>query len=145
MKTIFKNKLAVNTISISANNEIEKREISEAPDGLGQLPIDVLENNKEILIIAPLAGVDLDKAEVVINNDVLTIRGKREINEELFGFKRKDYFVQECYWGEFARSVILPQNADTQKIEATQKEHILYIKIPKKVNISMRIVKIKTK
>ncbi len=144
MKTIFKNKSVANTISIT-EPEIEKSEVGKTPDGFGQLPIDVLENNKEILIIAPLAGVDLDDAEVVINNDVLTIRGKREADEGLIGLKRKDYFVQECYWGEFARSVILPPNVDTQRIEATQREHILYIKIPKKINISMRIVKIKTK
>ena len=145
MKTIFKNKTATNTISISADSDFEEKEIGEAPAGFGQLPIDVLENDKEILIIAPLAGVDLDNAEVIINNDVLTIRGKREVNEDLFGFKRKDYYVQECYWGEFARSVILPPNADTQRIEATQRDHILYIKIPKRNNLQMRIVKIKSK
>ncbi len=144
MKTIFKNKSVANTISIT-EPEIEVSKASETPDGFGQLPIDVLENNKEILILAPLAGVDLDDAEVLINNDVLTIRGRREADEDLIGLKRKDYFVQECYWGEFSRSVILPPNADTQRIEATQREHILYIKIPKKINISMRIVKIKTK
>ncbi|MBN2087505.1 Hsp20/alpha crystallin family protein [Candidatus Peregrinibacteria bacterium] len=145
MKTIFKNKTEENVISLAIGNELEEKQIGEAPAGFGQLPIDVLENDKEILVIAPLAGVDLDNAEVIINNDVLTIRGRREVDEDLFGFKRKDYFVQECYWGEFSRSIILPPNADSSKIEATQKDHILYIKIPKKVEFQMRIVKIKSK
>ena len=122
-----------------------EQEPSDSPSGFGQLPIDVLENKKEILIVAPLAGVDLDQAEVVINNDVLTIRGKREMDSEEFGFKRKDYYVQECFWGEFSRSIVLPNNADTHTIEATQNKHILYIRIPKRMNLNMRIVKIKSK
>lgn len=143
MKTIFTNKQSAKVINISP--ESEERTIDDSPEGFGQLPVDVLENNKEVMIVAPLAGVDLDGAEVVINNDVLTIKGKRNMDSESYGFKRKDYFLQECFWGEFSRSVILPPNADTQNIEATEKNQILYIKIPKRMNIQMRIVKIKSK
>ena len=143
MKTIFKTKEVTRTIKIG--HEMPEQEPSDSPSGFGQLPIDVLENKKEILIVAPLAGVDLDQAEVVINNDVLTIRGKREMDSEEFGFKRKDYYVQECFWGEFSRSIVLPNNADTHTIEATQNKHILYIRIPKRMNLNMRIVKIKSK
>jgi len=144
MKTIFSTKEATNTIRISAPSMPEQRP-SDPPSGYGQLPIDVLENDNEILIVAPMAGADLEEAEVIIHNDVLTIRGKRGMEIDDFGFKRKDYFLQECFWGEFSRSVILPPNADTQTIEATQKNHILYIRIPKRFSLQMRIVKIKTK
>ena len=142
MKTIFSTKEVPRTIKIG--KETEEQMPTESPSGYGQLPVDVLENDNEILIVAPLAGVDLDQAEVVINNDVLTIRGRREMDNEEYGFKRKDYYVQECFWGEFSRSVVLPANADTNTIEATQKNHILYIRIPKRMNLQMRIVKIKS-
>ena len=132
---------------ITASKDIsamESSEISKSPEGFGQLPIDILENEKEILIITPIAGVNLDTTEVIITNDVLTIRGERQTDLSNFRFKERDYYVQECFWGRFSRSVILPPNADIEKIEASQKDHVLYIKIPKRSNIKMRIVKIKS-
>ena len=146
MKTLFINKSAVAPLRASKDFEkIQLKEPDEVPSGFGQLPIDILENQTEILIVAPLAGVDLDEAEVIINNDVLTIRGRREMDAEMIGFKKKDFFLQECFWGEFSRSVILPPNADTQMIEATQSNNILYIRIPKRNTMQMRIVKIKSR
>jgi HSP20 family protein len=143
MKTIFSAKGVPRTIKIG--KEAEYQSPADSPAGFGQLPVDVLENNKEILVIAPLAGVDLEQAEVVINKDVLTIRGKREMDGAEYGFGKKDYYIQECYWGEFSRSIILPANADINTIEAAQKNHILYIKIPKHNILQMRIVKIKSR
>ena len=125
-------------------NVHEASQLSQSPEGFGQLPIDILENEKEILVITPIAGVDLDKTEVIVTNDVLTIRGERQTDLSDFEFKKRDYYVQECFWGRFSRSVILPANVDSQKIEATQKDHVLYIRIPKKSAIQMRIVKIKS-
>lgn len=112
-------------------------------DSLGQLPVDILENDREILIMTPVAGMDLDRTEVVITNDVLTIRGTRENHAQAFGFSGKNTFRQECYWGAFSRSVLLPANVDTSLIEATQENHVLYIRIPKQRRVNMRIVKIK--
>ena len=143
MKILSKDKETTNIINIP--HESEEIQPMDTPEGYGKLPVDVLENNKEIMIIAPLSGVDLDNAEIIINNDVLTIRGKRDMDNEAYGFKRKDYYVQECFWGEFSRSIILPPNADTQNIEASEKNQILYVHIPKRMNIQMRIVKIKSK
>jgi HSP20 family protein len=134
-------------IAIPASREltigIEAEKLSESPVGTGQLPIDILENEKEILIITPIAGVDLDKTEIIVTNDVLTIRGERQTDLSEFEFKKRDYYVQECFWGRFSRSVILPTNVDGEQIEATQKDHVLYIRIPKRHRIQMRIVKIK--
>ena len=135
------------SLRIPVSNIMEKAEpskLSQSPEGFGQLPIDILENEKEILIITPIAGVDLDKTEIVVTNDVLTIRGERQTDLSQFNFKKREYYVQECFWGRFSRSVILPAHVDTSKIEATQKDYVLYVRIPKKSAITMRIVKIKT-
>ncbi len=123
---------------------LEPSTLSQSPEGFGQLPIDILENEREILIITPIAGVDLDKTEIVVTNDVLTIRGERQTDLTQFNFKKREYYAQECFWGRFSRSVILPAHVDTSKIEATQKDFVLYIRIPKKYAITMRIVKIKS-
>lgn len=132
-------------IPASKNMDVhEASQLSQSPEGFGQLPIDILENEKEILVITPIAGVNLDKTDIIITNDVLTIRGERQTDLSAFEFKKRDYYVQECFWGRFSRSVILPANVNSQKIEATQKDHVLYIRIPKKSAIQMRIVKIKS-
>ena len=136
-----------NHITIPASKVIEKTDVSnlsQSPEGFGQLPIDILENEKEILVMTPIAGVDLDQTEIIITNDVLTIRGERQTDLSGFEFKKRDYYVQECFWGRFSRSVILPANVDSNKIEAFQRDHVLYIRIPKKSAIQMRIVKIKS-
>ena len=133
--------------NIPASKKAEQKEVkklSPIKEEFGQLPIDILENEKEILIITPIAGVDLDKTEIILTNDVLTIRGERQTDLSKFSFKKNDYYAQECFWGKFSRSVILPANVDDQKIEATQKDHVLYIRIPKKSAIYMRIFKIKS-
>ncbi|MDH5597318.1 MAG: Hsp20/alpha crystallin family protein [Candidatus Peregrinibacteria bacterium] len=145
MKTPFATKVTQEkTVRIGKPVEIKEPELS-VPDSFGQLPVDVLENKTEIRVVAPLAGVEIDEVEILINNDVLTIKGKRELDSEVTELKGVDYYAQECFWGEFSRSIILPPHADTDQIEATQKNHILYIRIPKKPAISMRIVKIRKK
>lgn len=110
---------------------------------MGKLPVDILEKDHEILIQTPIAGVNLDETEIIISDDVLTIKGKRSADFEAFGYKDKDHYVRECFWGEFSRSVILPANVDANAIEATERDHVLYIRIPKKDRVSMRIIKIK--
>jgi HSP20 family protein len=146
MKTPFATKITpAKTIKIGAEAPAKESELTESPDSFGQLPVDVLENKKEIRIVAPLAGVNIDEVEIVINNDVLTIKGQRELDSEITALKGVDYYAQECFWGEFSRSIILPLHADTGQIEATQKNHILYIRIPKKPSVHMRIVKIQSK
>ena len=110
----------------------------------GQLPIDVFENNKEILIVTPIAGVNLDETEISITQDTLTINGERTFDLSPFNLKTSEAYLKECYWGKFTRSIVLPPGIDTEDIEATQKNHILYIRIPKKKGVQMRIVKIKS-
>ena len=145
MKTPFATKTTTaRTIKIGSDDPVEESNIS-SPDSFGQLPVDVLENKDEIRVIAPLAGVNIDEVEIVINNDVLTIKGQRELDDEMTQLKGADYYAQECFWGEFSRSIILPLHVDTSRIEATQKNHILYIRIPKKPSVQMRIVKIQSK
>lgn len=145
MKIPFDTKTTASKI-IKVGRETEFKESSiSTPDSFGQLPIDVLENKEEIRVIAPLAGVEIDEVEIVINNDVLTIKGQRQLDAEMATLRGADYYAQECFWGEFSRSIILPLHADASQIEATQKNHILYIRIPKRPNVQMRIVRIQSK
>jgi len=97
-------------------------------DGEGQLTIDAYQTSSDIIIKSTIAGVKPEDLEVSINNDVLTIKGERKNEEEVQG---DDYYYQECYWGSFSRSIVLPVDVLSDKIDASLKNGILTIKLPK--------------
>lgn len=94
----------------------------------GQLTIDVYQTEGEIVIKSTIAGVKPEDLDVAINNDMVTIRGERK-NEEMVG--SENYYYQECYWGSFSRSVVLPVDIIAEKAEASLKNGILTIRLPK--------------
>ncbi|QQR83075.1 Hsp20/alpha crystallin family protein [Candidatus Peregrinibacteria bacterium] len=135
-------------LSIQLNEPIikpsrfEKEPSFQSPSD-GQLPLDVYENEHDILIITPIAGVDLDQTDIIVTNDVLTIRGERRPDLSPFRFNPDtDAYLRECFWGEFSRSILLPSTILVEHIEATEKNHVLYIRLPKQKNLKMHIVKI---
>jgi HSP20 family protein len=93
----------------------------------GQLAIDVYQTKDELVIQSAIAGVKPGNLDISMEGDVITIKGRRE---KLFE-EEGNYFIQECYWGLFSREVILPVEVDPGRIEATMKEGILTIRIPK--------------
>lgn len=106
----------------------------------GQLSIDVYETDKNIVIKSTIAGVKPEDIDISLDNDMLTIRGQRKEEKEEEG---KNYLYKECYWGSFSRSVILPTEVDSKKIEAILENGILSI-VLKKVQKSKKIgVKVK--
>jgi len=106
----------------------------------GQLSVDVFQTPEEIAIVAPIAGVNPDDISITITDDVLTIKGERSNNTALL---KEDCFIQECYWGSFSRSVVLPADTDTSKVSADCENNVLVIKIPRVERIKTRIVKVK--
>jgi len=104
-------------------------------DEEGQLTIDVWQTPEEIMVQAIVGGVRLDDLDVEVTHDMVTLRGKRERQKEISG---NDY-----YWGAFSRSILLPQEVDSDEAEATMKNGLLTIKLPKldKARISKLKVK----
>ena len=99
-----------------------------AGDSEGQLTIDVYQTDNDIVIKSTIAGVKPEDLDVSINNDMVTIRGDRKNEEKVEG---ENYYYQECYWGTFSRSVILPVEVLADKAEAAMKNGILTIRLPK--------------
>ncbi len=97
-------------------------------DSEGQLTIDVYQTDDDVVIKSTIAGIKPEDLDVNINNDMVTIRGERKQDEEV---DQENYYYQECYWGTFSRSVILPVEIITEKAEATMKNGILTIRLPK--------------
>lgn len=94
----------------------------------GQLTIDVYQIKDCIIIKSIIGGVGSEDLDISVTGDMVTIKGKRINTDEV---KPDDYYYQECFWGNFSRSVILPCDIKTDEIEATMKNGILTVKLPK--------------
>ena len=94
----------------------------------GQLAVDVFQTKDTIVIKAPIAGVKPEDIDVAISEDVVTIRGDRKEESTI---EKDNYYVQECFWGSFSRSVILPTSTVAEKANASLRDGVLTIEIPK--------------
>lgn len=129
--------------------EKEKKETSprkkESEDWLaeseGQLTIDVYQTANEIVIKSTIAGVKPEDIDITMTNDMITIKGTRQKDE---GVKEEDYYYQECYWGAFSRSVILPVDVEADKARAGMKNGILTIRLPKVEKVKTKKIEITT-
>lgn len=127
----------------SSPRQIEREEsranISQE-DGEGQLTIDVYQTDNEIVIKSTIAGVKPEDLDVSISNDMITIRGERKQDEDA---PEENYYYQECYWGSFSRSVILPVDVLADKIEASMKNGILTIRMLKADNTRTKKIQVR--
>jgi HSP20 family molecular chaperone IbpA len=108
----------------------------------GQLVIDVYQTRNELIVQSAIAGVKPENLDISIEGDVMSIRGSREKPFE-DATTPGNYFVQECYWGPFSREVILPVEVDPGRVEATMKEGILTIRVPKILREKRRKISVK--
>ncbi len=105
--------------------------------GEGQLAIDVYQTAEEIIIKSIVGGVKSEELDISINNDMVVIKGVRRNPDKVAS---EDYYYQECFWGNFSRSVILPTEVDAENIKAAVKNGILTVKLPKlKKTVSKKI------
>src|SRR6185437_10816400 len=94
----------------------------------GQLAVDVYETKEKLFVKGRVAGVNKGDLDVSIADNTLTIRGTLSAgNEEGV----ENYFLQECYWGEFSRSIVLPVAVKEEEIEAVLKDGVLTISFAK--------------
>jgi HSP20 family protein len=94
----------------------------------GQLAVDVFETKEKLVVKARTAGVKRDDLDVSISDNTLSIRGTLSAGTEE---QAENYFVQECYWGEFSRSITLPVPVKEEAIEAVLKDGVLTISFTK--------------
>lgn len=106
----------------------------------GQLNIDMYQNKDNVIIKSTIAGVRPEDIDITVANDMVTIKGSRRKEENI---AQEDYFYQECYWGNFSRSVIIPVDIDSEEIEADLKDGILTVIIPKAAKAKTKKVKVK--
>lgn len=108
--------------------EDEGEEFEE--DEIWQIALDILENEREILLIAPIAWIEYEDIDLSINKTVLTIKWYREKPEEYL-LDETVIRNSECFWWKFSRNVILPENLALNKIKAYMHNNLLVVNIPK--------------
>ncbi len=94
----------------------------------GQLAVDVYETNEKLVVKARTAGVNRNELDVSIADNQLTIKGTLSSGVEE---GVENYFLQECYWGEFSRTIALPVPVKEDEIEAVLKDGVLTISFGK--------------
>jgi len=102
--------------------------LSEEKRG-AKISIDLFETERSLVVQSTIAGVQAKDLEISMEEGILTIKGKREKPDE--NIPGKKYLYQECYWGPFSRKLILPENIDPSRIQATVKDGILTVVVPK--------------
>jgi HSP20 family protein len=108
---------------------------AKKPAGVGQVALDIFEYENYYILKAPIAGVRLQDLDIDINDNTITIRGSRKQSDPI---PDDQYFIRECFWGDFERKVTLPCAVDPRKVKATfNKECILKILVPKEEKVKI--------
>lgn len=94
----------------------------------GQLAVDVYETKERLYVKARTAGVNKSDLDVSISDNTVTIRGTLSSGDEV---EAENYYLQECYWGEFSRSIALPVQVKEDEVEAILKDGVLTISFTK--------------
>lgn len=112
----------------SAQKVMTKKDNDSLMEVEGKLTIDVYQTPTEIVVESAIAGVNPEDIDIDVSSDSVTIKGERKHEEKI---DEEDYFYQECYWGRFSRSVILPEEVDPDGATVNFKNGVLTVKLPK--------------
>lgn len=94
----------------------------------GQLAVDVYETEEKLIVKARTAGVNKDELDVSISDGILTISGTLSSGDDV---EATNWHIQECYWGEFSRTLALPVAVKEDEVEAVLKDGVLTISFSK--------------
>jgi HSP20 family protein len=104
--------------------------------------IDMYEDKDDVVVEVQLGGIDPDKVDISIENNVLTIKGESEKKSEI---DENNYYRKEIRRGSFYRAIALPTKVESEKAEAINQDGILKISVPKAAEIKPKTIKIQKK
>jgi len=102
--------------------------------------IDISENDKECVVTGEIPGVDAKDLHVTLTDGILTIKGqKRQENED----KDENYYRIERRYGSFERSFRIPEKIKTDKVNATHKDGVFKLSLPKAEVVEAKKIEVK--
>lgn len=112
---------------------------NRAPIGFSPA-VDIYEKDKDLIIEIPIAGIDPEKVDISIEDDILTVQGKMEKKSEV---EDKNYFRREIRKGSFYRQVPLPKHVVGDKASAAYEDGVLKISVPKAAETKAKKIEVK--
>lgn len=107
----------------------------------GELAVDIYQTENKLIIQTAVAGIKPEDLDITIERDIITIKGVRRNPFDVS--EKKDYFIQECYWGAFSRKIILPVEINPDNAEAIMKDGVLTIHLSKISREKKRKIEVK--
>lgn len=104
--------------------------------------MDIYQTRDSVVVETPLAGIDPEKVNISIENDVLTVEGQQEKKTEV---DEKDYYRKEVKSGSFHRAVSLPTTVEGDQAKAEYEDGIMKITIPKAERAKPKQIKVEVK
>jgi HSP20 family protein len=123
----------LNDDDLSAPNDDDNIPVASSDDNMeedfpGQLAVDVYETEDKLIVKARTAGVNKDELDVSISDGILTVSGTLSSGDDI---EATNWHIQECYWGEFSRTLALPVAVKEDEVEAVLKDGVLTISFSK--------------
>lgn len=115
--------------------------VEEGLEGREWTPeIDIYENDDNFVIEADIPGMDIKDIKIEVQDNTLTIKGEKKFEEKT----EKDKYIRvERLYGSFYRSLSLPMNVDSDKIDANYKDGTLVLTLPKTEQAKPKQIKVK--
>ena len=102
--------------------------------------VDIVEEDEKYMLSAELSGIDKKDVKIGFQNNILTIEGEKNQNNEL---KENDYCRTERFYGKFSRSFTLSSDIDSGKIDANYSNGVLTVTLPKSEKVKPKQIEIK--
>jgi len=104
------------------------------------LAMDIRETDEAYIVEADVPGIKKEDVKIEVNEDVLTIRGERKVEQEE---KKKDYHRMERQYGSFRRSVSIPSGIQHDAVKAEFDDGVLRVTLPKREDTKPRRIEVK--
>lgn len=106
---------------------LEASDLSFLPTEEGELAVDVFRDGSDLIVRAPVAGAKPNDLDIHVHHDLLTIRGQRSHKRSI---EEHDWMHRECYWGSFSRTILLPEDVESERAQASYVNGVLEIRLP---------------
>ena len=110
---------------------------------VAQLPVNVWEDKDALHVVARVPGLETDDLDIQLTGEVLTIRGRFGSDAEREESKEWGWYANELWYGAFERTITLPTQVQTEKVEAVFRNGVLHLTVPKAEEVKPKSIKVK--
>jgi len=121
---------------------IQPRFVGTLREGIGQLPLDVVESDNDVVVKASVPGVKPEDLDITVVGDTLTIKGETKTQSK---DEKVNFLLRERRWGVFQRSITLPVEVQADKARAEFEHGVLTLTLPKVEEIKPKQIKVNLK